>query len=190
MTLVPNGVDFEFFGQADKSFPEEYRDIPAPRIVYVGAIDTWFDYRDCFPTPPGNLPECHFVIIGLARTDISAIKGQKNIHILGPKPYERMPQFLSHAQVGMIPFMRNELVEFVNPIKLYEYMACGLPVVSTSWRELRAMNTPARLAEDAGEFVGQLRRALGKGSRSSEYVAYAKVNDWQSRIQQVLEVLE
>lgn len=188
MTFVPNGVDFEFFAGADKTFPEEYRDIPSPRIVYVGAIDTWFDFA-MLARAARELPACHFVLIGLARTDVSALRDCKNVHLLGPKPYARMPQFLAHAQVGMIPFVRNELVEFVNPLKLYEYMACGLPVVSTSWQELRAINSPALLAATAEEFVSHLRRVLAERPDPATLVEYARQNDWQTRLRSILGVL-
>jgi len=187
MTLVPNGVDFEFFQNADKSFPEEFRDIPEPRIVYVGAIDKWFDVEMLYHAAQ-KLPACNFILIGLARTNISHLEGVKNVFILGPKPYQRVPQFLTHSQVGIIPFVRNELVEYVNPIKLYEYMACGLPVVSTSWQEIREMNSPAFLANDEAEFVSGITQALQETS-GSKYIEYAKGNEWQQRVRQVLQLL-
>jgi len=189
MTLVPNGVDFEFFESADKSVPEEFRNIPEPRIVYVGAIDKWFDF-DLLANAARQVPNCQFVVIGLARTNTSAIQGIPNIHLLGPKPYERIPQFLTHSQVGMLPFVRNDLVEYVNPIKLYEYMACGLPVVCTSWEEVRAMASPAILVENELEFAQAIPKALAEGTNRSQYVEYARQNEWQARLRQVLELLQ
>ncbi len=188
MTFVPNGVDFEFFEKADKSFPEEFKEIPEPRITYVGAIDKWFDIEMLYQAA-GRLPGCHFVVIGLARTNISRLEGVNNIHLLGPKPYERVPQFLTHSQVGIIPFLRNNLVEFVNPIKLYEYMACGLPVVSTSWEEIRQMGSPAFLAGDTAEFSAAIEKVLAEPKNAARYIEYARGNEWQARLQQVLELL-
>jgi glycosyltransferase involved in cell wall biosynthesis len=189
MTYVSNGVDFDFFEKADKSFPEEFSKIPEPRITYVGAIDKWFDIEMLVQTAK-NLPGCNFVVIGLARTNISRLEGVKNIFLLGSKPYSRVPQFLTHSQVGIIPFVRNDLVKFVNPIKLFEYMACGLPVVSTSWEELRQMNSPAFLAENEAEFTAAVKKALDEPKNKAEYIEYARGNEWQARLRQVLELLK
>jgi hypothetical protein len=81
-------------------------------------------------------------------------------------------------------------VEFVNPIKLYEYMACGLPVVSTSWQAIREMESPAFLAETEAEFTGAVERALQESSNKSKYIEYARGNNWQARLRQVLELLK
>jgi glycosyltransferase involved in cell wall biosynthesis len=189
MALVSNGVDFGFFESADKSFPEEFRNIPSPRVTYVGAIDQWFDF-DMLASAAKQLPNVQFVVIGLARTKTTAIEGISNIHLLGPKPYERVPQFLSHSQAGMIPFLRNELVEYVNPIKLYEYMACGLPVVCTSWEAVRQLGSPAVLVDDESEFTRAVQQMVNENSDRARYIEYAKQNEWQARLQQVIELLK
>ncbi len=188
ITFVPNGVDIDFFEKADKNFPEEFKDIPQPRITYVGAIDKWFDVN-LLVSAARRLEQCSFVVIGLARMDVSPLKQVPNIHLLGPKPYNRVPQFLAHSQVGMIPFTRNELVEHVNPIKLYEYMACGLPVVSTSWQELKTMGSPAILAENESEFVAGLAQAMTQTNAADAYRIFAQNNSWQKRLETVLELI-
>ena len=79
-----------------------------------------------------------------------------NVIFVGAVERDRLPAYLNHADVGIIPFNCRDflpLIEPVRPLKLYEYMACGLPVVSVAWQELRQMNSPAWLAETIDEFI-------------------------------------
>ena len=139
--------------------PEEYKDIPSPRILYAGVIATWFD-QELLIQCAKKFMDASFVIIGPAVVGTSKMASVENIYMLGAKKYEELPAYLMHSDVGIIPFKINELVESVNPIKLYEYMAAGLPVVCTDWKEVREMQGPAMIAGDAGAFCEYLQRAL------------------------------
>lgn len=160
MLYVPNGIDFEFFEKADKSFPEEFKNIPEPRIIYVGAIHEWFDV-DLVYYCASKLPSYNFVIIGLPKINLSNLKNLKNIYILGIKPYSRIPGFLTYSQVGIIPFdIRNysDLVNSINPLKLYEYLACGLPVVSVKWEEILCLEHMITLCDTKDEFLEGIKK--------------------------------
>ncbi len=184
MLTIRNGVDAAFWKDPCPP-PPEYLEIPAPRAVYVGALDEWFDV-ELLRQLAQRLSDVSFVIIGQRRHGPATDFSMPNIHWLGSRPREQVRAYVQHANVGIIPFKRNDLIECVCPLKLYEYMACGLPVVATRWDELERMNSPARLATGVGEWTAQLRQSLqakqSAQSRDAEgESAYALSNDWQCR---------
>lgn len=187
LCTIRNGVDISFWSAPSES-PPEYRHIPFPRAVYVGAFDDWFDLP-LLEELARALPYVSFVMIGASDRIQSLVKDRlPNIYWLGVRPRNQVRAYLHDAQVGMIPFKRNELIECVCPLKLYEYMACGLKVVSTRWEELERMNSPARLANGTAEWIDFLREEIEKSEplgASSQVVpanlAYVKANDWQQR---------
>ncbi len=181
---VPNGVDFDIFYNASSKLPKELNDIPEPRIIYTGLIAEWFDL-ELLKYSANALPEMSFVIIGSLRVNISSLKEIPNIYFLGRKKYDDIPKYLKNSQVGIIPFKKTKLIETVNPIKLYEYMACGLSVVATKWKELEIINSPAYLAKDPDDFINGLRNALQERNRE-KYVQFAKNNTWEERFNSLI----
>ncbi|MHB1377732.1 MAG: glycosyltransferase, partial [Candidatus Humimicrobiaceae bacterium] len=83
--------------------------------------------------------------------------------------------------------VNHPVVDTVNPIKLYEYMACGLPVVSTSWKELELINSPAFLAKSTEEFSESLYGALESG-KDKKYLDFAKENSWDKRFEEIIRI--
>lgn len=181
---VPNGVDFAHFAK-EQPRPVEYKSIEGPIAVYVGAIREWFDTQ-LVCSAAKALPHMHFVIIG--PNENREFERLPNLHLLGAKSWNTIPAYLQHADVGMIPFNvaeHPELIHRVNPLKLYEYMASGLPVVSMKWEELSRLNTPALLASSKDEFISQLEKA----GPSDEYRTFAEKCDWNRRGKQILELI-
>lgn len=187
---LPNGVSYEMFAQPAPR-PPEYATLPGPIAVYVGSISTWFHF-EWLRHAARCLPQFSFVLIGpdaLARQELSGIG---NIHLLGSRAHALIPGYLQHADVGLLPFdaTRNpEAIEPLNPLKLYEYLASGLPVVSSSWAEIRRLASPARLCETADEFVAALRQAAVEPGDASAHRRYAAAFDWQHRVTTLLEAL-
>jgi len=187
MHYISNGVDLKFLENADKSLPLEYKDISSPIAVYVGAIHQWFDVNLIYETALA-LPKFSFVIIGPIESDLSKIATLSNVYILGKKPYVQIAKYLYNADIGIIPFdivRHKKLVESINPLKLYEYFACGLPVVSMSWEELKTLDSPALLCDTTDEFIQALQE-IKDNSYTKELKVFARNADWNQRLQEIL----
>ena len=187
---LPNGVDYEFFARPRGGEPPEYEGISSKKVVYVGVIQKWFDL-EMMEKVIGDNPQVHFFLIGELYVDLGRLSRAPNCHVLGPRPYESIPQYLQWSDVAIIPFKYDELIRSVSPIKLYEYCAAGIPAVSTWWDELAAVNPPARLARSHEEFQAQLRQELDSPTHKRETLqAFAAANSWEKRFDQIMECLD
>ncbi len=119
-------------------------------------------------------------------TDVSALRREPNIHLLGPRPYERLPAVLRAADAGLIPYARNALTESVFPMKVYEYLAAGLPVVATPLPALAEVGEVAT-APDAEGLARALERALAADSpeRRAARSRAAAAHSWERRLQEI-----
>lgn len=177
---LPNGVDFDHFAGA-RPVPDDLAAIPGPRVLYVGAMEYWFDaalVAEC----ARRMPDASFVLIGPTAGEVTSFEGLANVHLLGPRPYAELPAYLQHCDAGIVPFVRDRMVDSIHPIKVYEYLAAGLPVVAIRWTELERMAAPVTLAERA-EFAAALESVLGTAPAEgrAERMAYAQGNSWQQR---------
>ncbi|MCE9590351.1 MAG: glycosyltransferase [Planctomycetes bacterium] len=188
VTFVPNGVEFDRFAGGNPAPPPEYASIPSPRAVYVGAVEHWFD-DGLLARAAAALPKVSFIVIGGGDNTLHESSRQPNVHVLGPRPYASVPSYLHHADVGIIPFRVDALTRTVNPIKLYEYMACGLPVVSTDWEELELLGSPAALCRSAEEFSAAIRGAIERPPDRSALTSFARAADWHNRAHMMMEAL-
>ena len=188
----PNGVNFEKFANGRREEPEDLKSIPHPRIIYIGEMETRFDFG-LIKYAAIALPQFSFVLIG---NDIIAKRefgNYPNIHVLGIKISDELPGYLHNSDTGIIPFdIKNsgKLIEYVNPIKLHQYFACGLPVVSARWSELEKMNTKAFLYNTYDEFVQLLKKASKNQINKNELVESARLNDWKIRYKELIKALE
>jgi glycosyltransferase involved in cell wall biosynthesis len=188
---LPNGVDFEHFSAAVAGTPADIAGIPRPMAIYVGSIDFWFDF-ELVNSIAAALPKVAFVIIGPWRNSRDKLAARQNVHVLGPREYSDIPAYLKAAQVGIIPFNVREhatLVDAINPIKLYEYFAAGLPCVATEWQALRALNTPAVLARDCAAFVHAIRSLLESPPPREALLDFARHNDWNARFAELMRLI-
>jgi glycosyltransferase involved in cell wall biosynthesis len=154
---------------------------------YVGALDSWFDIEAVEAAAKQN-PQCRFVLAGSIEFEpIKRLKALPNVELTGEVPYSRVPELLRQFHVAMIPFRINPLTLMTNPIKLYEYFSCGLPVVSTPLPEAQAMGDLVYLATTPAEFASQVSRALQEddGSRPARRREIAVRENWTERARNI-----
>jgi len=197
--LVPNGVDTKFFGKA-LTFRKEEGDFlygfkDRPIAGYVGGIHDWVDV-DLIVETAKLRKDTIFVLIGPALRSLKPkLEGVENIVYLGPKPYSELIRYVSYFDVGIIPFKLNLLNESTNPIKLYEYLGAGLPVVSTGMREVMqyAADGIVAIADDPATFSAKIADAIALSDNPlliKERLKIAEQNSWESRAEMVLSLIE
>ncbi len=191
MFYLPNGVNFGHFANKKLPIPLDMQDIPKPIAIYVGAMDVWFDYN-LVNQAAKNLPHISFVLIGPEKLAREKVTQLPNIHLLGAKKYTDIPAYIQNADVGIIPFDvegHSKLVNSIHPLKLYEYMACGLPVLARRWQELERLRSPAILYDSLNEFVSILDEICNKEFDKSVFIQYASNQDWGWRVDDLLKML-
>ena len=135
---------------------------PAPQLVagYVGALDSWFDV-EAIEQSAALHPQCRFILAGRIEFDpIQRLRALPNVELTGEIPYSRVPELMAQFRIALIPFRINPLTLMTNPIKLYEYFSCGLPVVSTPLPEAQAMGDLVYVGTSPADFARQVGRAL------------------------------
>ncbi len=185
VVLLPNGADTVHFS-APRPEPADLAALPHPRVLYVGSMEYWFDAQ-LVADAARALPHASFVIVGPPAEGQRVLESIPNVHLLGARPYAEVPAYVQHCDVGIIPFIRDEMVDAVHPIKVYEYLAAGLRVVGIRWPELEAMGSPSVLT-DRAEWVEALRDTLATPDTPAareERLRYAARNSWDARFEVV-----
>lgn len=181
---LPHGVDFGHFAAAAGGSGTHARlsHIPRPHIGFFGVINTWVD-MDLMREVALRHPQWSFVFIGPSQLPAASLPQAGNIHYLGPAAYEELPSLAASFDVATIPFRINTLTAAVNPVKLLEYFAMGLPVVATPLPELGAYREVVHLAAGSEAFGQALEKALepdgGEGREAR--MAISRSNSWESR---------
>ena len=188
--LVTNGVDFDHFSREFQydALPGILKELVAvgrPIIGYFGALASWFDY-DLLLRVARQRPDYQILLIGW---DYDTSLGQydlqqcSNITVIGPVPYEDLPRYAYWFDVAVIPFKINEITESTSPIKVFEYMALGKPIVTTAMPECRKYRS-VLIGEDGDDFIAKLDLALTL-RKDEAYLTLlkmeAKENTWEKK---------
>ncbi|WP_254738060.1 glycosyltransferase family 1 protein [Alsobacter ponti] len=135
----PSSIDAAHFARARREGREDPADqasIPHPRLGFFGVIDERMDV-ELVAEAAGLRPDWHFVMLGpVVKIDPASLPRRDNIHWLGGKDYQRLPDYLAGWDVGIMPFALNEATRFISPTKTPEFLAAGAPVVSTAIRDV------------------------------------------------------
>jgi glycosyltransferase involved in cell wall biosynthesis len=176
-------VDFAHFAGALEpgTLPDDLRDIPEPRVGFFGLIHEWVDL-ELIGQLAQRLPYS-FVLIGDAKTKLENLRGIPNVFHLGRKPYATLPDYCRGFRAAIVPFRTSELTQSVNPIKLREYAAAGLPVVSTALPEVQRCADIADCATDVNSWVSALQGAVtrgGSGDERRKQSERVRAQDWSA----------
>lgn len=158
---VPSSVDTQFFARAREKqvCPADLAGTGRPRIGYCGVIDERLDLALLGGLASAR-PSWQFVMLGpVVKLDPTTLPQGPNIHYLGAKPYEELPRHLSGWDVAFMPFALNDATRFISPTKTPEFLAAGLPVVSTAIRDVVEPYERlglVRIGRDAQSFLAHL----------------------------------
>jgi len=194
--LLPNGVDVAHFARVRTGLAEadDLRPYPHPRFGYIGTVGPWTDV-DSMVALAQAAPYGSVIVIGPWETPPPA-GAPDNFHILGPRPYADLPAYLAGFDVALIPFRVGMLTQAVNPVKLFEYGAAGVPIVATATQELVRYAGWCALTDSSEAFVSWAitiahdRCHPEVVARCQTAAAEAQANDWDSRIRHIQSLLE
>jgi O-antigen biosynthesis protein len=177
VTLVRNGCDYEHFSRAIWSKGER------PVIGYYGEIADWFD-SDLVADLAERRPDWNFILVG-SKLFANARRLSKlpNVSMPGEKHYSVIPEWLGRFDVAILPFKRMPLTEATNPVKAYEILASGKPLVSVPIPEMASLVPLVRLASTVDEFEKEINEALAEqtGALAERRRAFAKEHTWERR---------
>ena len=191
ITYLPNVVDSDHFSReylvtSSASIPFEFKTIPEPRLIFVGALSSYKVDFELIQQLAIKRPDYSIVLIGLIgegdpSTSIEQLLDIKNIHLLGPKPYNQLPRFMHFSSVGLLPCVLNEYTRSMFPMKFFEYLAAGLPVVSTRLPSLEEFTDYMNLANTAEEFASVIDKILSNSSAVDEIRVKKLVSQYSYR---------
>jgi glycosyltransferase involved in cell wall biosynthesis len=192
--FVPHGVDNEHFARARQPatpIPIELNGLPQPILGFWGLIHEWIDL-DLLQHLAKAHPEWSIVLMGKVGVDCSVLSRMPNIYLLGPRPYSSLPGYAKGFTAAMLPFKINRLTESVNPIKLREYLAAGLPVVSTALPEVKPYAGIVRIGATVEEFVHEMEAAVKDTSETAAQRRMDSVakDTWEARVEYISSLVE
>ncbi|MFC4058794.1 glycosyltransferase [Planomonospora corallina] len=191
--FLDHGVDVDHFRRVPpERQPADLLAVPGPRIGFFGALDDFVVDFDLLDRLAEELPEASLVLIGDANGPIERLTRHPNVHWLGFRPYERIPAYGSGFDVAIMPWLDNDWIRHSNPIKLKEYLALGLPVVSTPFSELERYPEQVITASGAAAFVEAVRTALKEGGPLPPEELRASVSHaaWSARAAELMRLAE
>jgi GT2 family glycosyltransferase len=187
--LLPNAANFEHFNYSSAN--AALAGVPGPIIGYYGLISDRFDIDMVYKAAKSN-PAWQFALIGeVMNVDISSLQSLPNVLFLGEQPYMTLPGYLRRFDVACIPFRINPLTLATNPVKFYEYMSLGKPVVAVEIPELEPFRELFYPVHNSNEFAAQIQAALRENdpSKVDARIQFARENSWLARYQTLSPVL-
>ncbi|MBU8921933.1 MAG: glycosyltransferase [Bacteroidales bacterium] len=196
---LPNVADYAHFSLAldpDTAVPSDLEKIPSPRAVFVGNVSGYKVDFELLRYAASELPGISFVLIGMVGagdpdSDPSVLVEQENIHVMGVRDYLDLPAYLKGCDVCLIPFRINETTTGVFPMKFFEYLAAGKPVITTGLPALEEYSKHCYIARDREMFVSSIRKSIEKTDQAmvKAGIELAADNSWYSRIEDISSIV-
>jgi glycosyltransferase involved in cell wall biosynthesis len=192
----PSCIDYDHFVQARRGLPDpvDQRQQTGLRMGYSGVIDERLDLG-LLGELAQLLPDWQFILLGpVIKIDPATLPQGPNLHYLGMKRYEDLPAYFSNWNIAMLPFARNEATRYVSPTKTPEYLAAGLPVLSTSIQDVKRTYggwEQVLIADSATAIVNAISQAnrSGKFADWSSLDTFLREQSWDSTWQQMQQIL-
>lgn len=201
--FTPNVGDYERFKDSKKlknQIPKDLKEIPRPRVGYIGALDDYkFDY-DLLKQSAKDNPDYSFVVIGpMALKDREAsmeelgFGGLENVYFLGSRPYDQKQYYLAGFDADIIPYQLNDYtVGGCFPVKFHDSLAAGLPVVVTNLPAYLPFEKVCYISKTSDEFSNNIKRAVEEDSpeEMKKRQQVAKNNNWDGKVSKMLVLLQ
>jgi glycosyltransferase involved in cell wall biosynthesis len=191
--LVTHGVDVAHFRKAcdpGTLIPDDARSLKKPVIGFFGLIADWVDL-ELIRFLATSRPQWTFLLIGKVVTSTKAIDGLPNVRLLGQKPYLELPGYAKVFDVALMPFVMNELTLAANPLKIREYLAAGLPVISSAIPEAEKLKGVLHVAHSHPEFLQIVEQRIesGKTGPQMEISRQMDCESWDAKVEEFSRVL-
>jgi glycosyltransferase involved in cell wall biosynthesis len=194
----PNVVDWEHFSQAFNPGPdpEDLKEIPHPRLGYVGVLSDYKVDFELLQNVAAERPDWHIVLIGEEREGqcnptVQTLKDMENVHFLGYKKYEELPKYLRGLDVGLLPTLINQYTDSMFPMKYFEYLSSGLPVVSTDLRAIKDHKFKILNSENSFSFMSAIHVEIQCGKYSQDTAkALVEGNTWPLRLDKMVDIIK
>jgi len=195
--LVTNGVVYEHFRDIEDIIPKEMEEAVSqkkPIIGYYGALASWFDY-DLVKAIAKMRKDWNIVLIGwdydgsLSKSGLNDIS---NIHFISSVPYEKLPTYAQWFDICTIPFKINEVTLSTSPVKLFEYMALGKPIVTTAMPECKKYRSVIIAENNTKDFVKKIEVGLklrGNAKYEELLKKEALENTWEKKAEDISKMI-
>ena len=197
--LVPNAVDYESYNAAlssDKSQPSDIVNLPRPLIGYSGLISRRLDLG-LIEYIAATHHEYSLVFIGKVNdkgceAQMARLRQMGNVHFLGLKDVVQVPYYVKEFDVGIVPYVINEETENLSALKLYDFLAVGLPIVTTNFPAVKEFNDIVYVANSQENFQLYIENALSEDTErlNKERRHKALENTWDHRVCQLSNIIQ
>ena len=200
--FADHGVDYDRFADAGQhqtavertgetpvplaaAEPADVRDLPRPRVGFIGGIDSHTFDPGLFVAVARSLSDITFILVGACSLP-DGWCDLPNVHLLGQKPYEEVPGYMAACDALIMPWNRSEWIEACNPVKLKEYLAVGRPIVTTPFYELKNYMLMTRIADTPESFAREIRAALADPGDPARRRRRVEHETWDAKADSVL----
>jgi glycosyltransferase involved in cell wall biosynthesis len=196
--LIPNGVNYQAYSAAlaDPRLPARLQAIKCPRLGYIGLISDKLNL-DILKEVAEKNPDWSLVLVGEARIaqqreTWQALQELPNVHYFEPVNIAEVPHYVKGFQVGLMPYLQNQHADHISPLKLYDYLAAGVPVASLDIPAAREFGQFVHLADGPRNFGSAVHAALADTApeRSQARRNVTAQHTWESRVEQLSEVIQ
>lgn len=193
LILIPSAVDVDHFQQTDEIHPDLSL-IPHPRLGFSGTLDARFD-SILVESIARSRPDWQIILLGDQRPGFNnsvILHSLSNIHFMGKKPYQELPLWLNGFDVLIIPYVQSERTLFISPLKFYEYLATGKPIITVPLPEIMDYQPHIYLAGSPMDFIHAIESAIASISLSDmeKRRQIAKINSWRNRVDTMLSAIQ